>query len=235
MQIFYSTNIVNSRIVIDGQEHQHISRVLRKKVGDEVFVCNGQGLLVEAVIDAVSKNETILSVIKVVEKQNESSNQLVLCVAPTKNIDRFEWMIEKCIEIGVYEIQPFISFNSERRIIKMDRLRQIAISALKQSKSLFLPKINELDRFGNVIKMCEAENKYIAYVSENETHLLTELKKQRKNEKAIVFIGPEGGFLEKEVEEAVQYGYKPVSLGKNRLRTETAGVYAAACYSLIDL
>ena len=233
MQVFYSTNIIDQKIVIDQQEHIHLSKVLRKNIGDTVHVCNGKGLMVLAEIVALSKKESLLIVKEVVFDLKQSDNRLVLGVAPTKNMDRYEWFIEKAIEIGISKIIPFYSQNSERRKLKMERLQTIAISAMKQSKSLFLPEIVEPITFKELMKKEMGDQKFLAYVLEDTRDLKAEFSKLNMNKELLVLIGPEGGFTTEEAELASANAYKTLSLGKQRFRTETAAIYTAAAYQLL--
>lgn len=231
MQVFYSNKITGDSILIDGQEHHHLAKVLRKKPGDVVFVCNGQGLMLEAEIISVSKKESVLKQLGVYQKKDHNANQLVLAVAPTKNIDRYEWMIEKCTEIGVHTIIPFYSHHSERRRIKLERLQLIALAAMKQSKSLFLPEIKEAVLFKDLLKEEFSGLKLIAYMEEKSKGInesLAEIKEQ----KVLLTIGPEGGFSSDEIEAAKENNFIPITLGAKRLRTETAAVFCAAAYQL---
>lgn len=231
MQVFYSDKITGTSILIDGQEHHHLAKVLRKKIGDIVFVCNGNGLMLEAEIVSISKKETVLKQIKVHSKEELNSNKLVLAVAPTKNIDRYEWMIEKCTEIGVKAIIPYYSHHSERRRIKLERLQLIALSAMKQSKSLFIPEIKEAMLFKDFVAQGFSGTKLIAYMEET-SHGLKESLAQRKDDSILIAIGPEGGFSPEEIEAAKEKDFIPITLGSKRLRTETAAVFCSAAYQL---
>jgi 16S rRNA (uracil1498-N3)-methyltransferase len=233
MQVFYSPNIVSDKILVDQQEHIHLSKVLRKAIGDRVYVCNGRGLFVLAEIVSMSKKETVLLTKQVLHNEKENANQLVLAVALTKNMDRYEWFIEKAIEIGVHRIIPFYSQNSERRKLKLERIQTIAISAMKQSKSLFLPEIKEPISFKELLKENSTNQKYIAYVQE-ETHTSKAVFPLLDAEKELlVLIGPEGGFTVEEADLAIKNSFKALSLGTKRLRTETAAVFTAAAYQLL--
>ena len=233
MQVFYAQNITDKNILIDSQEHIHLAKVLRKTVGDEIYVCNGKGLLVLAEIISSSKKETVLQVKRVVANENNNKHHLVIGIAPTKNMDRLEWMVEKCVEIGVNGIAPFYSQNSERRRLKLERLEGKALSAMKQSKALFLPSIQEAVTLEKLIKQSEAKHKYIAYVEEETNDIQAIFPQIDRNETMLVLIGPEGGFTKEEVDLAVENGFKSISLGQQRLRTETAGVFVASAYQLL--
>lgn len=231
MQIFYAENIANQVFQIAEQEHQHLSKVLRKKVGDKVFVCNGNGLLIEAEISQIEKKKTILHYLKTIIEEKEDTNNLILAVAPTKKREKFEWLVEKCVEIGVREIVPFYSQNSERRKLNIERIESIALSAMKQSKSLFLPVVHKEISFKELLQN-NATQKYIAYVEE-KTNGIQSLNLDF-NKKAVFTIGPEGGFTEQEIVLAKENNFIPISLGKKRLRTETAGIYTAVAYQMMQ-
>lgn len=231
MQIFYSSIAaeINTSIEIDGQEHLHISKSLRKKIGDIIYIVNGKGCLFEAEIRFMSKKQTQVLLLKVILTSDKKA-ELVLAVAPTKNIGRYEWLIEKCTEIGVKSILPFTSYHSERKVVKHERLNTMTISAMKQSKQLFLPTIGELVSFKQVLKEAEGfDVKLIAYCEEQAITIKNELKALP----TFVLIGPEGGFSSQEVEMAKEKGFKSVTLGENRLRTETAAVYVASVYNVL--
>lgn len=234
MQVFFSKNIVDGKILIDQQEHIHLSKVLRKTVGDEVFVCNGEGLLLRAEILSSSKKGTVLLSKEIVTQKKQSDHQLTIAIAPTKNMDRLEWMLEKCIEIGIQGLIPFYAQNSERRRLKLERLEARSVAAMKQSKALFLPKINEAISFKELLETkWDHTAKYIAYVEETGNDIKSVFPTLKSSEKVLVLIGPEGGFSPEEVAMAVKSGFKPISLGQQRLRTETAGVFVASAYQVL--
>jgi 16S rRNA (uracil1498-N3)-methyltransferase len=233
MQVFYSNNIINTAIFIEGQEHVHLTKVLRKSEGDEVAICNGSGLMLSARIVSISKKQTVLEKIEILAQEKVNTNKLILAVAPTKNIDRYQWMIEKCTEIGISKIIPFYSKHSERRRLKLDRLQLIALSAMKQSKSLFLPEIIEPISFKDLLKMESVKQKGLAYMEEETTSIAKLISNLNRKEELLIAIGPEGGFSEEEVQQAKTNGFAPISLGSKRLRTETAAVYSAVAYQLL--
>ena len=233
MQVFYSNNMINTTIFIEGQEHTHLTKVLRKSEGDEVAISNGCGLMLSARIVSVSKKQTVLEKMEILAQEKANTNKLILAVAPTKNIDRYQWMIEKCTEIGISKIIPFYSKHSERRRLKLDRLQLIALSAMKQSKSLFLPKIIEPISFKDLLKIESVNQKCLAYMEEETTTIAKLIPKLNRKEELLIAIGPEGGFSEEEFQQAKTNGFAPISLGSKRLRTETAAVYSAVAYQLL--
>lgn len=228
MQLFFDPNITaeaNSRI--EGQEHIHLSKSLRKTIGDQIHVTDGKGNLFLMEITLQSKKYTE---VKYISKECTIANPVIftLAVAPTKNISRYEWMIEKSVEMHVLSFMPFTSFHSERRNIKLERLEQLAIGAMKQSLQFHQPEIKPLRTFKDLMKQSENyKQKYIAYCEESDREIL---KKMETSLPTIILVGPEGGFSEEEIRLSEKHGFVPISLGKSRLRTETAAIFAASMY-----
>ena len=226
MQLFYSIfNEGDNTSLLDSNESSHLINVLRKKAGDIIFITNGDGLLAECTITIAHAKSTQLAINKIVNKQeNQQNYKLHIAIAPTKNMDRMEYFVEKAVEFGIDEISLVICERSERKEIKTERLNKIALSAMKQSGSLFLPKINDaitfkkfIEKYTNIlICTCDGERTPIQLL-ENINHTY------------LFMIGPEGDFSKTEVTSLLQ-NTKSVSvdLGKKRLRTETAGIYIAA-------
>lgn len=232
MQLFYTTSIRDNIAFLDRNDSTHCIRVLRKKKGDLIRFTDGNGLLYSGEIfeeDPVKCGLKLIEEPMMLEKHNYN---LHLAIAPTKNSDRFEWFVEKAVEIGIDEITPVICKHSERKNIKSDRIMKIMISAMKQSLKTHLPVLNELVSLDDFIRAEHSgAEKYIAYLEENERMALINVGRSPGN--WIVIIGPEGDFHPEEVQLAYKKGYKAVSLGNSRLRTETAGV--AACQVVADL
>ena len=227
MIIFYSRDIEEGVANLTDDECQHCAKVLRKKMGDDVYVTDGQGILYAGTIGMISKKEVQIVSLKIVEEQ-AVPYVIGIAISPTKNIDRFEWFLEKATEIGITDIYPFLSKRSERKIIKPERLEKRIIAAMKQSKNLHKPRLHPLLSLKEVIeKEVKVENKYIAHCMEPESALQ---KLYVSGEDAVVLIGPEGDFTEDEVSLAAANKWREVSLGKSRLRTETAGL--VACHLL---
>ena len=230
MRLFYNKDLTedDSRLIIEREESRHIVRVLRKKVGDTIYVTNGKGILFTTKIDVINKNNTELKIINS-KKESKTKFHINIAVAPTKNNDRIEWFIEKSTEIGINTISTVLCEKSERKIIKMDRLEKITISAMKQSLQLHKPIIQELVSFEEFIENCESENKFIAHCKESKKLFLNNCKIKAKT--ITVLIGPEGGFSDNEIDLAEKHGFISVSLGNNRLRTETAAIAATQILS----
>ena len=231
MRLFYNKDLSqdDSRLIIDREESRHIVKVLRKKVGDTIYITNGKGILFTTVIDVINKNSTELKIINS-KKESKSKFHINIAVAPTKNNDRIEWFVEKSTEIGVNTISTVMCEKSERKKIKIDRLEKITISAMKQSLQLHKPIIQELVSFEEFIKNCKSDNKFIAHCKENEKLFLGDC--ELNSNTITVLIGPEGGFSQKEIGLAEENGFISVSLGNTRLRTETAAIVATQLLSV---
>jgi len=234
MNLFYSGNINNEKtqIVLTNQEHAHLSKVLRKSNGDLINVTDGLGYIYKCRIDEIVKGSTTLSVLNSYH-DNIEYPQLTIAISITKKISRFEWFLEKATEIGVYSIIPIISQHSEKSRLNFDRCTKILVSAMKQSLRTRLPILNAPIGFNDYIKRtAEIDKKFIATCKANNSVLLKhELKKGLSAE---ILIGPEGGFSEKEINNAKNTNFTPISLGQSRLRTETAGVSACMIFSIIN-
>ncbi|NNE31674.1 MAG: 16S rRNA (uracil(1498)-N(3))-methyltransferase [Winogradskyella sp.] len=232
MQLFYNPNISNSDTTFsfNKDESRHIVKVLRKKVGDTLFITNGNGWLFEAVLISAEHKNCIVN-IKTQQLQKKRDFNLHLAVAPTKMNDRYEWFLEKATEIGIEEITPIICDNSERKTVKLERFERIIQSAMKQSLQCYLPKLNAPLTFHEFVNMQRSGQKFIAHCEDsNKKSLKSELN---VNQDCTLLIGPEGDFNVKEIEIALQQNYIPVTLGETRLRTETAAI--AACHSVAIL
>ncbi|UZD23680.1 16S rRNA (uracil(1498)-N(3))-methyltransferase [Algoriphagus halophytocola] len=225
MQLFFQENINTPTFDLEPDESKHLCRVLRKKNGDQVFVTDGNGQLFECMIIDANPKRTSLEVRRHHEVPADSFH-IHLAIAPTKSPDRMEWMVEKITEIGVHEITLFESTNSERSYLKTDRLEKKIKSACKQSLKYRVPTLNPIRKLSEILESAEFNEgqKFIAYVDENHDNHLLDLAEP--NSSYLILIGPEGDFDEKEINTAIENGFKPISLGKSRLRTETAGLSA---------
>jgi 16S rRNA (uracil1498-N3)-methyltransferase len=230
MQLFYFKDISESSTSFhfDKEESKHITKVLRKKEGDILFVTNGLGFLFTTEITIASDSKCTIK-INSFEKSETPKSRLHLAVAPTKMNDRYEWFLEKATEIGIHEITPIICEHSERKIIKTERFEKLLISAMKQSNQYFLPQFNEPIALKSFLKKEFKGQKFIAHCEETQKQSLK--TKLQKEEDVLILIGPEGDFSSKEIELALENNYIPVSLGNTRLRTETAAV--VACHSVV--
>lgn len=230
MNLFYQPLIDEGINHLDADESRHCIKVLRKQIGETILITDGKGFFYNAVIEKADPSKSLF---KVVSKTPGPEKQfsIHLAIAPTKNADRIEWCLEKCVEIGIDRITLLECKNSERTFIKTERLRKVAISAMKQSLKASLPVINDLKNFRDIVKE-EAAQKFIAFVdSTNPLHLMDAA---RVKQDYLIFIGPEGDFTMDEMDEAQRHGFVKVSLGDSRLRTETAGVTACHILNLVN-
>jgi 16S rRNA (uracil1498-N3)-methyltransferase len=231
--LFYAPELRGkSHYQLPEEESKHLIRVLRKKAGDEVYFTDGQGYFYKCRLVDDHPKRSLVEVLDQIPGNDKRNFFLQIAMAPTKNISRTEWFLEKATEIGIDRITPFVSFHSERKTIKHDRLERVIVSAMKQSLKSFKPELDQLTTFKEIISTPFQGEKYIAYIHENVTELLSKTYKKDKN--ALILIGPEGDFSKEEVEEAINKGFKPVSLGKSRLRTETAALVACHTIHLIN-
>jgi len=231
MQLFYNSNLKldSSEIIFSKEESRHIGKVLRKQEGDVITITNGSGYFFEVELTSVSDKRCIGSCIKA-SKQEPLPYELHLAVAPTKLNDRYEWFLEKATEIGVTQITPIVCMHSERKVIKRERYEKILQSAMKQSLSAYLPRLNPLISFQKFIEN-ELTSEGQLLIAHCEPSKKTSIKELVKPNKAItILIGPEGDFSSEEIILAIKSGFIAVSLGNKRLRTETASI--VACHSI---
>lgn len=222
MRLFYDPTIdsTKNQHILSEDESKHICKVLRMSVQDDVAILDGKGSLYETkIIDANPKKCVVEIIVRKFEEKPKE--EIHIAIAPTKMMDRLEWFLEKATEIGVTEITLLLCSNSERKQIKEDRLEKILVSAMKQSKRMYLPKLNPLLDFNSFIQ--KHPNGLLAHCYENEKNTL---KNVFEKTNCPILIGPEGDFSQLEVDKALKIGYKTITLGHNRLRTETAGLYA---------
>jgi len=230
MELFFDPQFTGEGILCEA-ESKHCINVLRHKLGDEITIANGQGYYYTGrIISAHPKRCEIENISS--KRFDESSYKIHLAVAPTKSIDRFEWLIEKAMELGISEITPLLCHHSERKKIRADRIERVVIAAMKQSLKAYLPIINELTPFDQFIKNKMPENSFIAHCYDTAKTPLKNACKTQTN--TLICIGPEGDFSETEVQKGTEAGLTPVSLGNSRLRTETAGVIACHTIHLIN-
>ncbi|MDO1500728.1 16S rRNA (uracil(1498)-N(3))-methyltransferase [Winogradskyella maritima] len=229
MQLFYSPIISESDnvIVFDKEESRHITKVLRKRVGDTLSITNGKGWLFSAVLNVVEQKRCEAK-ISSKEFSKPKSYKLHLAVAPTKMSDRYEWFLEKATEIGIDSITPIICKHSERKMIKPERFEKIIQSAMKQSLHLYLPELKPAQPFHEFLNQDFEGQRIIAHCEDSDRTSLKSIIK--KGSEITILIGPEGDFSSEEIELAISKGFKPVTLGNTRLRTETAAI--VACHSV---
>lgn len=225
LPLFYGKLESGQSAVLNESETRHCLKVLRKKEGDEIHFSDGNGRSYLGIIRESSKRGAVVEVVDVLETRELPSVKITLAFAPTKNSNRFEWLIEKAVEIGVYQIEPFVSKHSERRKMNTRRAGDIALSAMKQSGRLFLPEIKPIRP---LVELIEEGGKV-----EGRTHLVATQGAEESifalggsPSEVVVYIGPEGDFSESEMDLMHQNDFNFVTLGNYRLRTETAGVVA---------
>jgi 16S rRNA (uracil1498-N3)-methyltransferase len=229
MNIFIA-DISASLAELTPEESFHCAKVLRFKAGDEVGLIDGKGNFYSGMLTVVNEKKCLVNITSGPKTQNKHPYYLHLAIAPTKNIDRMEWLVEKAVEIGIDEITFIRCKNSERTVVKEDRLIKIAESAVKQSLQAYIPKINPLINFTDILKI-NSDLKFIAHCEEDSKKNLKSFDLKNKN--SLVLIGPEGDFSKEEISSARSAGFSEVSLGENRLRTETAGLYVCNAFALI--
>lgn len=225
--MFYCPDILHS-FTLSEEESQHAVRVLRLQTGDELELVDGAGGYYKAVISNPHPKHCEFVIKETFTEFGKRNYRLHIAIAPTKNIERLEWFIEKCTEIGIDEITPVICRFSERKIIKPERLEKIIVSAAKQSLKAYFPILNPMCSFRDFIQQTTVSQKFIAHCYEQDKQLLQRV--YQKSFDAVILIGPEGDFSPEEVQAAIQHQFHPVSLGSSRLRTETAGI--AACHTV---
>lgn len=235
MQLFYTTDIEGDLARFHEEEARHCVQVLRKKPGDQVnFIDGAGGFYIAAILEA-GKRECLLKVEKKVENFNKRPFYLHIAIAPTKNMERFEWFLEKATEIGIDEITPLICTHSERRTLRLDRLQKILLSAVKQSIKASIPQLNDLANFSDLIKReyySAAGQCFIATLEKPDAKHLKDQSEVGKT--TTILIGPEGDFSPEEIALALENNFVAVKLGLSRLRTETAGVVACHTMNLLN-
>jgi 16S rRNA (uracil1498-N3)-methyltransferase len=233
MNIFYAFNIVGELLEFDEEETRHL-QVLRYAQGRAIQVVDGKGNWYEAALLEMGKKKAIAKVISLTQQTERKPYRLHLAIAPTKNMERLEWFLEKATEIGVDEITPLVCRHSERTQVRADRLEKILLSAMKQSLKTFLPRLNPLTPLKTFLpaqKNFDGQ-KCIAWITDPPAALLQQT--YLRGQSVIVVIGPEGDFAPEEIEQAKACNFSPVSLGTSRLRTETAGVVAVHTIELMN-
>ncbi|HZY38299.1 MAG TPA: 16S rRNA (uracil(1498)-N(3))-methyltransferase [Mucilaginibacter sp.] len=230
MQLFYTPDIhpASPQYFLNEEESKHCVRVLRLSTGDEVQLIDGKGGFYSARISDAHPKRTLLQVFSVTTEFNKRNHYLHIAVAPTKNIERMEWLLEKATEIGVDELSFLICQRSERRELKLDRLNKIVTAAVKQSIKAYHPVLNGPVSFDQFIKRPFGGQRFIAHCAKGEKiPLRAEIK---PGNHCLILIGPEGDFASNEIDEALNNGFKAITLGDSRLRTETAAL--EACFEV---
>ena len=238
LPLFYTTTYdpASPELTLDEDNSRHIIQVLRMKPGEPLQLTDGKGHLLEGEILDDHKKKCRVLIRRTVEA-SPPEKKITIAISPVKNATRFEWFLEKATEIGVSAIIPLLCERTERASLRTDRLRNILVSAMLQSQQVWLPELSEPASFSQVVRSGDpyGGGRYIGHLLEapRATASLATLRNDGAVSPALILIGPEGDFTQKEVEEALAAGFIPVSLGHNRLRTETAGVVAATLLCVI--
>ena len=240
MEIFFSDNISGSTLTLSGDEALHCARVLRHRAGDEINVIDGIGTMYRCTLEVADARECLARIEETVPAFGSHPYRLTMAVCPTKNTDRYEWFAEKVTEIGVDSIVPVIGDRSERRVLKTDRLRRLVLSAAKQSLKGAIPEVCETLSVKEFLESVPADAvKMICYCFPDvEKASVAEVLGDARSESGMtegvpgmrdiyILIGPEGDFSPAEADLARSLGWRPVTLGPSRLRTETAAIVAA--------
>ena len=231
MHVFYTPDILTNP-ELPEEEAGHCLRVLRLSIGSEIMLTDGKGFFYKAVISAATNKRCQVQILETIPQESFWKGHLHLAMAPTKNMDRIEWFAEKATEIGFDELSFLNCRFSERKVIKTERVEKIVVSALKQSLKANKPVVNEMIDFRKFMEIDFLGQKFIAHCYEGEK---TSLKDAIvPGEDVLVLIGPEGDFSREEVELAESKGFKAISLGKSRLRTETAALVAVHTMNLLN-
>ena len=231
MHVFYIEEIAAELVQLSEEESFHLSKVVRLKIGDKVFVTDGKGKFCEATVVDVHQKHSKLAIINTKTEFGKLNYNLSIAIAPTKNIDRFEWFLEKATEIGIDTIYPILCEKSERDVIKNERLEKIIMAAMKQSVAAYKPVLKGLASINEVLKARHSQ-KFIAHCHDIEKEDLSKICKPYGD--VLILIGPEGDFSKTEIHQAIQAGFLSVTLGNKRLRTETAGIVACNMVSIVN-
>lgn len=233
MHFFYSSVVQHNEIVLGEAESNHASKVLRLNQGSLVQVVDGSGTLYRGEILVVHPRKCRIKILNAIHGYGKLPYNLHVAIAPTKSMDRFEWFLEKATEIGIHEITPLLCDHSERKVVKPDRMEKILVAAMKQSGKAYLPKIHPLTPFDAFIRNAGADQPFIAHCYPGEKpHINTVLTPKGF---CLILIGPEGDFSQEEVKTAKSQGFREISLGESRLRTETAGIVACIVVHLLHV
>lgn len=229
--VFYSPDIKET-LRLTEQESQHCAKVLRMKEGDKLTATDGKGAFFHCTLIQAHAKQCVLSIDSEILRPKSWNFNLQIAFAPAKNMDRNEWFLEKATEIGTDCFTPLLCRFSERKEIKNERIEKIVVSAMKQSQQAVLPQIDEIIPFNVLVKQPFCGQKFIAHCYDTEKKPLAKLYK--KSENVLILIGPEGDFSQEEVQTAIDCGFQPISLGENRLRTETACLAAVHTVHVVN-
>lgn len=233
VRFFYVPDAANAT-ELPADEAQHALRVLRLQGGDDIFLIDGQGSFYEAEVTLAAGKHCGYNIRQALPQEKTWNGRIHLAIAPTKMIDRMEWMLEKATEIGFDEATMLHTRFSERKSVRTDRLDKIVVAAMKQSHKAWKPVVNDLTMFRSFVEQPREGRKFIChcYDEVEKADLYTELQQMDPTDEATIMVGPEGDFSIDEVRMAMAQGYESVSLGQSRLRTETAGLMAVTMAQL---
>jgi 16S rRNA (uracil1498-N3)-methyltransferase len=228
LPVFFLEDIADKTgsLTLPGEASRHIVQVLRMKTGEQVELTDGRGNTVSAEIAEENKKNCIVK-ITAVRQQERPKRKISIAISLIKNSSRFEWFLEKATEIGVSDIIPLICERTEKQQFRFERMKNILVSAMLQSQQAWLPELKNPAAFETIIKEAGQSQKFIAHCAENQKVFLSDAINPITGSQ-IILIGPEGDFTKPEIEYAILNHFRPVSLGETRLRTETAGIVAAA-------
>lgn len=228
-RFFYVPNALVGK-ELPEEEATHAVRVLRLSEGDSIWLMDGVGNFYRADVGIVTKKRCLYNIVETLPQHKTWSGNIHLAIAPTKMMERIEWMAEKATEIGFDELTFLDCKFSERHVIRIDRIEKIVVSAMKQSRKAFMPVVNELTAFKEFVTSCDADYKFIAhcYNDRERIDLFDKLEVLPADACVCVLVGPEGDFSSDEVDLALANGFEPITLGNSRLRTETAGLMAVS-------
>jgi 16S rRNA (uracil1498-N3)-methyltransferase len=229
--IFYCPDI-RTNLEMPESESQHCARVLRKKEGDSLFITDGKGYFYRAKLLQANPKSCVVTIEEEMEQPKGWDYNLQIAFAPTKNLDRMEWFVEKATEIGIDTFSPLKCRYSERKNINATRLEKIMVSAMKQSQKSRLPQFENIIKFEEFIKQPFEGQKFIAHCYDSIKTPITQICKRDTN--TLILIGPEGDFSEEEIAKSIEHGFTPISLGDSRLRTETAALVACHTVHVIN-
>lgn len=229
---FYAPDIEDNPILPES-DSQHAVRVLRMQMGDELEITDGKGHIFKCRLLDAHPKRAMVEILTRIDSPLPWRQHIIIGVAPTKHLDRMEWLVEKLVEVGVNDIVPLKCRFSERKEIKTERLEKIAVSAMKQSLKAVMPRIHEMMPFDKAIADFKSQQNFIAYCAEDIPKIQL-AKAYSPGMDTAILIGPEGDFSSHEVSEAFSAGFQPVTLGDNRLRTETAALYSCTACHVID-
>jgi 16S rRNA (uracil1498-N3)-methyltransferase len=234
MHLFYTPDIFGQTYTLNEDESKHCARVLRLAVGATIYLIDGKGGFYTAQITESHDKRCTVAITNVQHEYGKRKYRLHLAVAPTKNMERYEWFLEKAVEIGVDEITPLLCEHSERKEVKHERAEKIITSAVKQSIKAYHPLLHQITPFKELVKRQFDGQKFIAHCFESPQKQPLKTLLSKPSAAVLVLVGPEGDFSPEEVNFAKQHGFTEVSLGASRLRTETAGVVACHTVNLMQ-